>query len=108
MIAKYLSGFYDANMITFAAFTYLVIVTDQGLQCSLVASKTHVHVAPVDPQSIPRMELLSAVLLARLIVTVEETFKPILQIDKRLCWSNSTTTLQWMKNEKKWKSFVQK
>ena len=55
------------------------------------------------------LKLLSAVLLARLIVTVEEAFKPILQIDKRLCWSDSTTTLQWIKNEEReWKSFVQK
>ena len=36
-------------------------------------------------------------------------FKPILQIDKRLCWSDSTTTLQWIKNEEReWRSFVQK
>ena len=84
-----------------------MIVTDQGLHSSLVASKT--HVAPIDQESVPRLELLSAVLLARLTVTVEEAFKPILQIDKRLCWSDSTTTLQWIKNEEReWKSFVQK
>ena len=75
-----------------------------GFCSSLVASKT--HVAPVDQQSVPCLELLSAVLLARLIVTVEEVFKPILQIDKRLGWSDSTTTLQWIKNEEReWKSF---
>ena len=84
-----------------------MIVTDQGLHSSLVPSKT--HVAPIDQESVPRLELLSAVLLARLIVTVEEAFKPILPIDKRLCWSDSTTTLQWIKNEEReWKSFVQK
>ena len=107
VIARYLCGFCDASIVAFAACTYLVIVTDQGLHSSLVASKT--HVAPVDQESAPRLELLSAVLLARLIVTVEEAFKPILQIDKRLCWSDSTTTLQWIKNEEReWKSFVQK
>ena len=84
-----------------------MIVTDQGLHSSLVASKT--HVAPIDQQSVPRLELLSEVLLARLIVTVEEAFKPSLQIDKSLCWSDSTTKLQWIKNEEReWKSFVQK
>ena len=107
VIARYPCGFCDANIIAFAACTYLVIVTDQGLHSSLVASKT--HVAPIDQESVPRLELLSAVLLARLIVTVEEAFKPILQIDKRLCWSDSTTTSQWIKNEEReWKSFVQK
>ena len=107
VIARYLCGFCDASIVAFAACTYLVIVTDQGLHSSLVASKT--HVAPIDQESVPRLELLSAVLLARLIVTVEEAFKPILQIDKRLCWSDSTTTLQWIKNEEReWKSFVQK
>ena len=91
-------------MAAFAACTYLVIVTDQGLHSSLVASKT--HVAPIDQQ---RLELLSTVLLARLIVTVEEAFKPILQLNNKLCWSDSTTTLQWIKNEnKEWKAFVQK
>ena len=40
---------------------------------------------------------------------MKKAFKPILQIDKRLCWSDSTTTLQWIKNEEReWKSFVQK
>ena len=107
MIARYLCGFCDASIVAFAACTYLVIVTDQGLHSSLVESKT--HVAPIDQESVPRLELLSAVLLARLIVTVEEAFKPILQIDKRLCWSDSTTMLQWIKNEEReWKSFVQK
>ena len=107
VIARYLCGFCDASIVAFAACTYLVIVTDQGLHSSLVPSKT--HVAPIDQESVPHLELLSAVLLARLTVTVEEAFKPILQIDKRLCWSDSTTTLQWIKNEEReWKSFVQK
>ena len=84
-----------------------MIVTDQGLHSSLLASET--HNATIDQQRAPRLELLSAVLLAKLIVTVKEAFKPILQIDKRLCWSDSTTTLQWIKDEKReWKSFVQK
>ena len=99
VIARYLCGFCDASIIAFAACTYLVIVTDQGLHSSLVASKT--HVAPIDQQSVPCLELSSAVLLARLIVTVEEAFEPILQIDTRLYSSDSTTTLQWIKNEER-------
>ena len=107
VIVRYLHGFSDASIIAFASCTYLVIVTDQGLHSSLVAPKT--HVAPIDQESVPHLELLSAGLLAGLIVTVEEAFKPILQIDKRLCWSDSTTMLQWIKNEEReWKSFVQK
>ena len=46
VISRYLCGFCDANIIAFAACTYLVIVTDQGLHSSLVASKT--HVAPIN------------------------------------------------------------
>ena len=107
VIARYLCGFCDASVVAFAACTYLVIVTGQGLHSNLEASKT--HVATINQQRVPRLELLSAVLLARLIVTVEEAFKPILQIDKRLCWSDSITTLEWIKNEKReWKSYVQK
>ena len=64
-----------------------------------MASKT--HVAPIDQQSVPRLELSSAVLPAGLIVTVKEAFEPVLQTDKRLCWPDSTTTLQWIKNEER-------
>ena len=107
VIARYLCGFCDASIIAFAACTFLVTVADKGLHSSLVESKT--HVAPVDQQSVPRLELLSAVLLTRLIITVEKAFKTILRIDKRLCWSDSTTALQWIKNEEReLESFVQK
>ena len=41
VIARYLCGCCDASIVAFAACTYLVIVTDQGLHPSLVASKTH-------------------------------------------------------------------
>ena len=47
-----------------------------GVAVRFVASKT--RVAPLLPQTIPRLELLSAVLLSRLIVSVLSSIGPTL------------------------------
>ena len=59
-----LCGFCDSSPKAYAAVVYLRGKTPHGCQVSLVASKT--QVAPLKQQTIPRLELLSALLLARL------------------------------------------
>ena len=72
----------------------------------LVASKT--RVALLSGQTIPRLELLGAVILARLVKHVVDALSRTLRIDRLRCWVDSTAVLYWIIGEKKqWKQFVQ-
>ena len=63
-----LHGFCDASTRAYAAVVYLQCITNDDQRVAFVASKT--RVAPIKECSIPRLELLGALLLARLINTV--------------------------------------
>ena len=62
--------FVDASEQAFAACAYFRIMGREGLRCCLVASKT--KVAPLKPLSIPRLELMAAVIGVRLRKTIVE------------------------------------
>lgn len=97
-----LHGFSDASRRAYAAAVYIRSVYDGGsVQVQLVASKS--RVAPIKEQSIPRLELLGAVILARLCSKIKAT---IGELDTTY-WVDSMTTLCWIKNEKHWKQYVQ-
>ena len=55
-----LVGFCDASKQAYAAVIYLRVKTTEGFQVKLIASKTRVN--PLQPPTIPRLELLSALL----------------------------------------------
>jgi hypothetical protein len=86
-----LEGFCDASVRVYAAVVYLKIETKDGVQLNLVVSNT--RVAPLTKQSIPRLELLSALILARLITHVREALKDHLDISSIRCWSNLEVAL---------------
>ena len=68
---------------------------------SFVASKT----APLQPLSIPRLELMAAVLGKRLALSIAE----ILNIDKEFItfWTDSTSVLWWVKGySRQFKPFI--
>ena len=58
-----LQGFCDASVNAYAAVVYLKIETADETYLKFVTSKT--RVAPLVEQTIPRLELLSALILAR-------------------------------------------
>ncbi|XP_070067139.1 uncharacterized protein [Drosophila virilis] len=62
--------FIDASMNAYAAIVFLRAELDGQVHCSLVASKT--RVAPLKPVSIPRMELMAAVLGLRLAKCIQK------------------------------------
>lgn len=66
-----------------------------------MASKS--RVAPIKKQTIPRLELLGTVLLARLVNKFTSTVKQLRTVN----WTDSMTTLCWIKNERIWKQYVQ-
>lgn len=55
-------GFCDASNMAYAAMVYLGDEGEHGMSLSLMVAKT--RVAPIKSQTIPRLELLSALLLA--------------------------------------------
>ena len=90
----------------YAAVTYLVIRTVSSSYVRFLASKT--RVAPIDKQSIPRLELLSCLILARLLKDVQEALRHELELKDSVCWTDSKVALFWIKNEGgEWKQFVQ-
>jgi len=101
-----LHGFCDASCGTYAAVVYVKIETDGGSSVSFVTSKT--RVAPVNKQTIPRLELLSALLLANLIVAAVSALEKDLEINSVVCYTDSKVALYWIRGlTKEWKPFVQ-
>ena len=71
-----------------------------------VAAKT--RVSPLKRQSIPRLELLSALILARLITTIRDSMQEEMTISASLCFMDSKVALYWIRGiEKLWKPSVQ-
>ena len=85
---------------------YLLVETAAGMAVRFVASKT--RVAPLRGQTIPRLELLSALLLARLLTNVLEGLQDELKMSPPHYFTDSTVALCWIKGtDKTWKPFVQ-
>ena len=99
-----INGFGDASQRAYAAVVYLVIETPDGHSTQFVGSKT--RVAPVKRHGNPRLELLAALLLARLIF-VGVSF----ELRDRFDAVNvlySKVALYWIKGEsQEWRQFVQ-
>lgn len=101
-----LCGFCDASKHAYTAVVYLKAGTDTGASFKFVVSKT--RVAPLQTQSIPRLELLSAFLLSKLIVSVANSLKATLLNLGIHCYTNSLVTLYWIRGtHKEWKIFIQ-
>lgn len=101
-----LEGFSDSSVKAYAAVVYLKLESKDGVQLWLVASKT--RVTPLVVQSIPRLELLSALILSRLIIHAKEALKGFIDISYIRCWSDSEVVLYSICGEtREWKQFVQ-
>ena len=101
-----LHGFCDASNKAYAAVVYLQVTTTSGSCLRFLASKT--RVGPVAQQTIPRLELLSALILARLVTNVRQALEEAIKVTGTTCWSDSEVALFWIWGESKtWKPFVQ-
>lgn len=101
-----LHGFCDASEKAYAAAVFLRTCYDNGkVKVTLVAAKT--RVSPLKRQSIPRLELLGATILARLIHTLSPICNSALKKDPGIfLWTDSYTTLCWIKNNRTWKQYI--
>ena len=96
-----LHGFSDASERAYAAVVYVRSTYSDGqVEVRLVASKS--RVAPIKRQTIPRLELLGALILARLVNKLKSLGDEI----PVTLWTDSMSTLCWIKNERIWKQYV--
>ena len=85
--------FCDASQDAYGASTYLRReFEDNVVECRLVAGKG--RVAPVKAQSICRLELMGALIAARLAETLAAEL--MTKIEKITFWSDSTIVLHWI------------
>ena len=77
---------------------------DGKVHVRLVASKT--RVAHLKELSIPRLQLMSARILAQLMHTVKNALQSQVKLDGVRFWLDSETALSWIQNKGEWKQFV--
>ncbi|XP_066583658.1 uncharacterized protein [Prorops nasuta] len=99
-----LIGFCDASELAYGAVVYERLTDEDGqLSVHLVMSKT--KVAPIKTTSIPRLELVAAALLVKLLVHVKGSL--VGSCDAIRCYSDSQVALAWIaKQPVHWKTFV--
>lgn len=103
-ISLQVHGFCDASEKAYGACIYIVTMDLNGERHSeLITSKS--RVAPLKCISLPKLELCSALLLAKLMKTVKQALD-IMEADTHY-WSDSTIALCWLKNQPaRWNTFV--
>lgn len=94
-----LQGFCNASQKAYAAVVYLQVRTRDSTSTQFLCSKT--RVAPVKKVTIPQLELLSALLLARLISTVKQALEPEHRLGDLTCYTDSQVVLCWIKGRDK-------
>ena len=87
---------------------YLRVTYKNGQVSSQIIAAAKTRVSPVKVITIPRLELMSSLLLVRLVHSVYSALTRRFLILKFLCLTDSAITLTWIQNEKKrYKQFVQ-
>ena len=98
--------FCDASIFVYAAVVYLVISIGSERYVQFVASKT--RVAPKATQTIPRLELIGALLLARLMNTVTLSLREEITLQQPVCYCDSRVALYCIYGlDKDWKPLIQ-
>ena len=99
-----LHGFSDASERAYAATVYLLVAdADDEAETHLLLAKT--RVAPVKTQSVPRLELCAAVLLARLLARAAAELE--LNHTSLFAWTDAQVVLKWIQSHaSRWKPFV--
>ena len=99
-----LHGFGDASEKAYCAVVYFVYRTPTRVHVRLLTAKT--RIAPLKSLTIPCLELMSAVILARLMNSVKNALKTQVECVETRYWLDSKTALCWIQNRGEWKQFV--
>ena len=100
IVSHALHGFADVSLIGYCSVVYLVYRTVANTYFSeLVCSKSKVN--PVVKLTLPKLELLAALILARLINTEKTALSDeIPHFEQVICWGDNTSALFWIKSAK--------
>ena len=99
-----LVGFSDASTRAYAASVYIKYEFRGKVQVKLLISKS--RVAPMRKMTIPRLELLGSVFLARLMATVKN-FLPMWKFINVTYYTDSMNVLYWIKGkDKDWSRYL--
>lgn len=91
--------FCDSSQLAYGAVAYLRGTTPKsGTKCTFIMSKS--KVAPIKPQTMPRLELLAAVLEAELSKYLSNTILPKFHTSQIILWSDSQIVLSWIFSSK--------
>ncbi len=89
-----LHGFCDASQLSIAAVVYVrAMHSDSQVSVHIVLAKS--KVAPIEPQTIPKLELAAAGLLTKLLQTVQSELNIV--SSSVFAWSDSTIALGWIR-----------
>ena len=96
--------FCDASQTGYGAVIYMRSVSVTGeIHCSFIVARS--RVAPIKPVTIPRMELVAAVVGVELTTFLKRELD--LKLNNTIFWTDSTSVLQYIKSSsKRFKTFV--
>ena len=90
--------FSDSSQLAYGAVAYIRCETSNGTKCAFLMSKS--RVAPIKEQTLPRLELLGALLGAKLSNYLCKTVLHKLQPSRTVLWSDSQIALAWISRSK--------
>ncbi|XP_008487204.1 uncharacterized protein LOC103523973, partial [Diaphorina citri] len=98
--------FSDASQCAYATVIFIVVRNENDVSIHLLASKARVSPTTKTKKgmTIPRLELLGALIAARLYATVVEDYK--LHDVRTIFWTDATTVLAWLLRKEPWDVFV--
>ena len=101
-----LHGFADSSKDAYAALVYVRVESDGEVMTNLISAKS--KIAPAKVVSITKLELLSCVLLSKLLTSVRKAWNKQLVVRRITCWSDSMVALYWITGlRKEWKAWVE-
>ena len=93
----------DSLLQAYSSVIYIRVITNLGVKVNLICSKT--KASAMIEITITRLELLSCILLRKLLQSVLKGLS--LNIASVYCWSDSMIALNWIKNNKNWEFWIQ-
>ena len=97
--------FSDTSAAAYSTVAYAVSSLNGTPVSHLLLAKS--KVSPIKELTIPRLELMGALLSSRLCKFIESAFQGLLIIKTITCWCDNQITLQWLHSTKQLLIFIQ-